>query len=193
MHYATNSRGNAKLVNSTIANPAINGHQRGCGFWFSSSIRLADKVMHGDFIHTAPSGKNLLSGKISLPTGVATALSDPSASRRATLRLTGAVPRSPQVEGFPCTPTSRTNFLALAPYYQMEKAKPGKVLGVTVAVALLCPGNIAQATLIVANFGDQGWFADDTRASRGTNLVGADYTHAGQPGQAMWMILRQVF
>lgn len=59
-----------------------------------------------------------------------------------------------------------------------------KVFFATVALALLCLGTIAQATVTVANFGDQGWYADDTRAPDGTNLVGTNYTHFGKPGQA---------
>ena len=35
----------------------------------------------------------------------------------------------------------------------------------------------------VSNFGDQGWYADDTRSPNGTDLVGTNYTHAGKPGQ----------
>ena len=53
-------------------------------------------------------------------------------------------------------------------------------------VAMFVAG-AAQAvggTVYVGTFGDQGWFADDTRTSSGTNLVGTNYTHAGKPGQA---------
>jgi hypothetical protein len=39
------------------------------------------------------------------------------------------------------------------------------------------------ATVVVQNFGDQGWRSDDTRNTNGTNLVGINDTNAGKPGQ----------
>jgi hypothetical protein len=52
-----------------------------------------------------------------------------------------------------------------------------------IVLAALLAANAIAATVEVNGFGDQGWYADDTRDSAGVDLVGASYTHYGKPGQ----------
>jgi len=45
-------------------------------------------------------------------------------------------------------------------------------------------------TIVVGQFGDDGWFSDDTRNSAGVDLVGLNYTHQGKPGHFLTRGLR---
>ncbi len=59
----------------------------------------------------------------------------------------------------------------------------GRALLVAAACVLIAAGPAPAATVYVRAFGDDGWKADDTRDSGGTDLVGINYTHYGKPGQ----------
>ncbi len=41
----------------------------------------------------------------------------------------------------------------------------------------------SASTAFVANFGDHGWYSDDTRSNTGADLVGVNNTAYGKPGQ----------
>lgn len=48
---------------------------------------------------------------------------------------------------------------------------------------VVVPPLAGQTTVQVGALGQAGWFADDSRAANGTDLVGTDYTRFGKPGQ----------
>lgn len=58
-----------------------------------------------------------------------------------------------------------------------------QLIAVGLIVALSALSTSHAATVVVQNFGDQGWRSDDTRDASGANLVGVNNTNAGKPGQ----------
>ena len=57
------------------------------------------------------------------------------------------------------------------------------MIAVTLMMAFSALSASHAATVVVQNFGDQGWRSDDTRDAAGANLVGINNTNAGKPGQ----------
>lgn len=53
----------------------------------------------------------------------------------------------------------------------------------TAGLLIAMAGTASAGTITVADFGDHGWYSDDTRSSAGADLVGLAYTHYGKPGQ----------
>lgn len=63
----------------------------------------------------------------------------------------------------------------------MECTQLFRLRNLVIFAVFLVPSPTTAAVVEVATFGDQGWKSDDTRDIAGTDLVGINNTHAGDP------------